>query len=98
MVLLKHRLDNKIKSDAKLIIARSAIKIGNEEKAREAYAQVQKIIGKTPKKIPLYSVTIIQNRTGRIQSSFFFMISHYKKSFIGNYSIYTHPNLLYFHL
>ncbi|MDO6598299.1 tetratricopeptide repeat protein [Oceanihabitans sp. 2_MG-2023] len=39
-VLLKNGLDNKIKSDAHVIIARSAIKTGDEAKAKTAYAQV----------------------------------------------------------
>ncbi|WP_452219834.1 tetratricopeptide repeat protein [Lacinutrix salivirga] len=40
-VLLNSNLDNKIKSDAHVIIARSAIKTNDEAKARQAYAQVE---------------------------------------------------------
>ncbi|WP_299112294.1 tetratricopeptide repeat protein [uncultured Winogradskyella sp.] len=42
-VLSNANLDNKVKSDAKLTIARSAIKIGNESKAKTAYAEVEKL-------------------------------------------------------
>ena len=41
-VLAKENLDNRIKSDAYVMIARSAIKTNNEDKAKEAYTQVQK--------------------------------------------------------
>ncbi len=42
-VLAKSGLDNKIKSDAHIIIARSAIKAGDEDKAKLAYEQVEQI-------------------------------------------------------
>ncbi|REG87568.1 tetratricopeptide repeat protein [Winogradskyella sediminis] len=42
-VLSNAKLDNKVKSDAKLTIARSAIKTGNESKAKTAYEEVEKI-------------------------------------------------------
>ena len=42
-VLSNSKLDNKVKSDAKLIIARSAFKTGNEAKAKTAYAEVEKL-------------------------------------------------------
>lgn len=42
-VLSNSKLDNKVKSDAKIIIARSAIKTGNETKAKSAYADLEKI-------------------------------------------------------
>lgn len=69
MVLLKHRLDNKIKSDAKLIIARSAIKIGNEEKAREAYAQVQKIASGSVAAEALYYNAYFKHKDGSFEAS-----------------------------
>lgn len=40
-VLTKISIDNKIKSDAHVIIARSAMKTGNENRAELAYAQVE---------------------------------------------------------
>ncbi|MEL6811759.1 MAG: tetratricopeptide repeat protein, partial [Bacteroidota bacterium] len=42
-VLENSKVDNAIKSDAQIIIARSAIKTGDESKAQVAYAQVAKI-------------------------------------------------------
>ncbi|MFV0564640.1 MAG: tetratricopeptide repeat protein [Flavobacteriaceae bacterium] len=42
-VLDNTKIDNKIKSDAHIIIARSAIKTGNETKAKTAYAEVEKV-------------------------------------------------------
>ncbi|WKB80449.1 tetratricopeptide repeat protein [Cellulophaga lytica] len=42
-VLATESIDNRIKSDAHIMIARSAIKTNNEPKAKEAYAIVQKI-------------------------------------------------------
>ncbi|MBU2939650.1 tetratricopeptide repeat protein [Lacinutrix sp. C3R15] len=39
-VLLQNSLDNKIKSDAHVIIARSAMQTGDEAKAKSAYAEV----------------------------------------------------------
>ncbi len=42
-VLKQSKIDNKIKGDAHIIIARSAIKTGNETKAKAAYAEVEKV-------------------------------------------------------
>ncbi|MCG2431956.1 tetratricopeptide repeat protein [Aequorivita xiaoshiensis] len=42
-VLQNSKIDNAIKSDAQVIIARSAMKTNNEAKAKTAYAEVQKI-------------------------------------------------------
>lgn len=42
-VLQNSKIDNKIKSDAQIIIARSAIKTNDEEKAKTAYTEVAKI-------------------------------------------------------
>ncbi len=42
-VLENPKTDDKIKSDAQIIIARSAIKVGDEGKAKEAYAKLLKI-------------------------------------------------------
>lgn len=42
-VLQNSKIDNAIKSDAQIIIARSAMKTNNEAKAKIAYAEVQKI-------------------------------------------------------
>ncbi len=42
-VLLNPKTDNKVKSDAQIIVARSAIQVGDEDKAKEAYAKLQKM-------------------------------------------------------
>ncbi|MBV1922399.1 MAG: tetratricopeptide repeat protein, partial [Flavobacteriaceae bacterium] len=42
-VLLLEKVDNTIKSEAQLIIARSAMKTGDEQKAKTAYQEVSKI-------------------------------------------------------
>ncbi|EKT4548825.1 tetratricopeptide repeat protein [Flavobacterium psychrophilum] len=42
-VLENPKTEDKIKSDAQIIVARSAIKVGNEAKAKVAYAKLQKI-------------------------------------------------------
>jgi tetratricopeptide (TPR) repeat protein len=42
-VLTNVKIDNAIKSDAQIIIARAAMKTGNEQRAQTAYAEVQKI-------------------------------------------------------
>jgi len=42
-VLQNEKIDNTIKSDAQIIIARSAMKTGNENKAKSAYEEVSKI-------------------------------------------------------
>ena len=42
-VLLNPKTDNKVKSDAQIIVARSAIQVGDEAKAKEAYAKLQKM-------------------------------------------------------
>ncbi|WP_340202155.1 tetratricopeptide repeat protein [Ascidiimonas sp. W6] len=42
-VLANSKIDNRIRSDAQIMIARSAIKTGDENRAKEAYAEVQKI-------------------------------------------------------
>ncbi|WP_431136507.1 tetratricopeptide repeat protein [Psychroserpens mesophilus] len=41
--LQNSKLDNKVKSDAQVIIARSAMKTGDEDKAKRAYAKVESI-------------------------------------------------------
>ena len=42
-VLNNQKIDDNIKSDAQIIVARSAIKTNNDAKAKEAYAKLQKI-------------------------------------------------------
>lgn len=42
-VLSHDKIDDRIRSDAQIMIARSALKTGNEARAKEAYAEVEKI-------------------------------------------------------
>ncbi len=42
-VLASDRIDNRVKSDAQVIIARAALKTSDEEKAKNAYREVQRI-------------------------------------------------------
>ncbi len=53
-VLLNSKIENSIKSDAQIIIARSAIKTDNESKARTSYKEVEKIASGELKAEALY--------------------------------------------
>ncbi|MEC3907253.1 tetratricopeptide repeat protein [Tamlana sp. 2201CG12-4] len=68
-VLASSTIDNKIKSDAHIIIARSAIKTNNETKAKSAYAKVEKIaIGETAAEA-LYYNAYFKNKAGAYEAS-----------------------------
>ncbi|WP_346882815.1 tetratricopeptide repeat protein [uncultured Algibacter sp.] len=68
-VLTNSTIDNKIKSDAHIIIARSAIKTGDEAKAKTAYAKVEKVAtGKTAAEA-LYYNAYFKNKEGKHESS-----------------------------
>ena len=68
-VLGSSKIDNKIKSDAYIIIARSAIKMGNETKAKSAYANVEGIaIGETAAEA-LYYNAYFKNKAGAHEAS-----------------------------
>ena len=68
-VLTNSKIDNKIKSDAHIIIARSAIKTGNEDKAKSAYAKVESVAtGKTAAEA-LYYNAYFKNKEGRHEAS-----------------------------
>ncbi|WP_179344027.1 tetratricopeptide repeat protein [Winogradskyella ursingii] len=68
-VLSNLKLDNKVKSDAQLIIARSAIKTGNEDKAQKAYADVQKIATGSVAAEALYYNGYFKNKEGNYKAS-----------------------------
>ena len=68
-VLKNTKLDNKVKSDAQIIIARSAIKTGNEVKAKEAYAKVEKIATGVVAAEALYYSAYFKNKEGQFQAS-----------------------------
>ncbi|AJR02384.1 tetratricopeptide repeat protein [Siansivirga zeaxanthinifaciens] len=68
-VLSNAKLDNKIKSDAHIIIARSAFKTGNETKAKAAYAQVETIATGEVAAEALYYNAYFKNKEGKFETS-----------------------------
>ncbi len=68
-VLSHSKLDNKVKSDAQIIIARSAIKTGNESKAKTAYATVEKIANGALAAEALYYNAYFKNKEGSYEAS-----------------------------
>jgi len=68
-VLENVKLDNKVKSDAKLIIARSAIKTSNEAKAKTAYAEVEKLATGSVAAEALFYNAYFKNKEGNYEAS-----------------------------
>jgi len=68
-VLSSSKIDNNIKSDAHIIIARSAIKTGNEERAKIAYAQVERIASGELAAEALYFNAFFKHKEGSYKSS-----------------------------
>ncbi|MUU79644.1 tetratricopeptide repeat protein [Winogradskyella endarachnes] len=68
-VLSNSNLDNKVKSDAKLIIARSAIKTGNETKAKTAYAEIETIATGSVAAEALFYNGYFKNKAGDYEAS-----------------------------
>ncbi|RKE98102.1 tetratricopeptide repeat protein [Ichthyenterobacterium magnum] len=68
-VLANSKIDNKVKSDAQIIIARSAIKTGDETKAKAAYAQVEKIATGIVAAEALYYNAYFKNKDGNYAAS-----------------------------
>ncbi len=68
-VLGNNKIDRKIKADAQIIIARSAIKTNNESKAKEAYAKVEKIATGEIAAEALYYNAYFKHKEGQFQSS-----------------------------
>lgn len=68
-VLSSSRIDKNIKSDAHVIIARSAMKTGDEDKARTAYAQVERIASGELAAEALYFNAYFKNKEGNYKSS-----------------------------
>ncbi|SDH99145.1 tetratricopeptide repeat protein [Winogradskyella thalassocola] len=68
-VLSNSKLDNKVKSDAKLTIARSAIETGNEAKAKIAYAEVEKIATGSVAAEALFYNGYFKNKAGDYEAS-----------------------------
>jgi TolA-binding protein len=67
--LQNSKIDNKVKSDAQIIIARSAIKTGNESKAKTAYAEVEKIATGALAAEALYYNAYFKNKDNTYESS-----------------------------
>ena len=68
-VLTNSNLDNKVRSDAKIIIARSAIKTGNEAKAKSAYADIERIATGSVAAEALFYNGYFKNKEGRYEAS-----------------------------
>ena len=68
-VLATSKIDNKVKSDAQIIIARSAIKTGDEEKAKAGYAQVEKIAQGSLAAEALFYNAYFKNKAGEYEAS-----------------------------
>lgn len=68
-VLVNSKIDNKIKSDAHIIIARSAIKTSDEAKAKTAYAQVEKVATGETAAEALYYSAYFKNKEGKHEAS-----------------------------
>ena len=68
-VLKSSKIDNKVKSDAQIIIARSAIKTGDETKAKDAYAKVEKIATGALAAEALFYNAYFKNKEGQHQAS-----------------------------
>jgi Uncharacterized protein conserved in bacteria len=68
-VLQNSKIDNAIKSDAQIIIARAAMKTGDESKAKKAYAEVSKIATGQLAAEALFYEAYFKNKDGNHESS-----------------------------
>ncbi len=68
-VLALEKIDNSIKSDAQVVIARSAMKTGEEEKAWAAYSEVRKIATGLLAAESLYFDAYFKNKDGNYEAS-----------------------------
>lgn len=68
-VLQNSKIDNSIKSDAQIIIARSAMKTANEEKAKMAYAEVAKVATGKLAAEALYYDAYFKNKASDFEAS-----------------------------
>ncbi|PWH81816.1 hypothetical protein DIS18_14160 [Algibacter marinivivus] len=68
-VLGSSKIDNKIKSDAHIIIARSAMKTGDETKAKSAYANVERVATGETAAEALYFNAYFKNKEGKHEAS-----------------------------
>jgi len=68
-VLQRSKLENRVKSDAKIIIARSALKTGDTAKAQEAYEEVNRIAKGKLKAEALYYDAYFKHEDGNYKVS-----------------------------
>lgn len=68
-VLSNNKIDNAVKSDAQIIIARSSIKTNKEPRAKTAYAEVQKIATGILAAEALYYDAYFKNKEGSYEAS-----------------------------
>lgn len=68
-VLENDKIDNRIKSDAQIIVARSAIKTNDEKKAKQAYADLLKIAKGELAAEALYYDAYFKNKEGNFEAS-----------------------------
>ena len=68
-VLQNEKIDNNIKSDAQVIIARAAIKTGNDVKAKKAYEEVAKIATGNLAAEALYYKSYFAHKEGAYEAS-----------------------------
>ncbi|WP_159779347.1 tetratricopeptide repeat protein [Flavobacterium sp. 9AF] len=68
-VLTNDKIDNRIKSDAQIIVARAAIKANDEAKAKQAYADLLKIAKGELAAEALYYDAYFKNKEGKFEAS-----------------------------
>ena len=68
-VLQNEKIENSVKSDAQFIIARSAMKTDDENKAKDAYAEVLKIATGKLAAEALYYDAYFKNKSGQFKAS-----------------------------
>ncbi|MGE5945000.1 MAG: tetratricopeptide repeat protein, partial [Flavobacteriales bacterium] len=68
-VLANSKIDNKIKSDAHIIIARSAIKMNDEARAKTAFAKVEEVATGEAAAEALYYNAYFKNKEGKFEAS-----------------------------
>lgn len=68
-VLGNEKVQNNVKSDAQIYIARSAMKTGNEARAEKAYAEVQKIASGALAAEALYYDAYFKRKAGKFEAS-----------------------------
>ncbi|SDX09049.1 Tetratricopeptide repeat-containing protein [Lutibacter oricola] len=84
-VLANNKIENRIKSDAHIIIARSAIKTNKLEKAKTAYKEVEKIASGELKAEALYYSAYFENNDGSYRVS-----NQIIQNLVANYAPYKY--------